>query len=208
MRRKRRNEELPQSTGELTSPGQIRSQILLIVSIVPLCWLMMMLVHEFGHVLGAWASGGTVERVIWHPLVFSRTDVSPNPSPLAVVWAGPLLGGLLPFAVWAALSRFQWSFVLRFFAGFCLIANGGYIGGGSFEGLGDCGPMLAHGSPVSILWIFGATYAVSGLYLWHGLGPKFGLGNDPEQVNRNLAATVAVLSALVVLCGFVFGRME
>ncbi|HUG18675.1 MAG TPA: hypothetical protein VMM56_06825 [Planctomycetaceae bacterium] len=183
-------------------------EFLLVVSIVPLCWLLMMLVHEFGHVLGAWATGGTVERVIWHPLAFSRTDVAPNPAPLIVVWAGPLLGGLLPFAAWVMLYRFPWAFVLRFFAGFCLIANGGYIGLGSFDRLGDCGPMLSHGSPMWVLWVFGATYAAAGLCLWHRLGPKFGLGNEPEPVSRNLARIVAGLAALVVICGFVFGRLE
>ena len=42
-------------------------------------WPAMMGIHEVGHVLGAWAGGGRVERVVWHPLLFSRTDVRPDP---------------------------------------------------------------------------------------------------------------------------------
>ena len=34
--------------------------ILLFAAMVPLCWLLMMLVHEAGHVAGAWLSGGVV----------------------------------------------------------------------------------------------------------------------------------------------------
>ena len=30
-------------------------------------WYLMMIVHESGHVLAAWASGGRVARVILHP---------------------------------------------------------------------------------------------------------------------------------------------
>ena len=59
-------------------------------------WIGMQAVHELGHVLAASATGGTVQRVVLHPLTISRTDVSPNPSPLAVAWAGPLVGVILP----------------------------------------------------------------------------------------------------------------
>src|SRR5262245_12677740 len=100
----------------------------------------MQMVHELGHILGAWLTGGRVERVVFHPMTISRTDLSDNPKPLIVVWAGPLLGVLLPMLMWglAASMQMPGAFVLRFFAGFCLIANGAYIGGGSFGGIGDC----------------------------------------------------------------------
>jgi hypothetical protein len=41
-------------------------------------------------------TGGTVERVVLHPLSISRTDVSPNPHPVAVVWLGPIVGSVVP----------------------------------------------------------------------------------------------------------------
>ena len=62
------------------------NQLVLIASTVLLSWLGMMAVHEFGHVLGAWITGGRVERVVLHPLRFSRTDLAHNPSPMFVVW--------------------------------------------------------------------------------------------------------------------------
>src|SRR5437870_4599390 len=98
----------------------------------------MQAVHEFGHVAGAWLTGGQVARVVLHPLTISRTDLDDNPRPLLVVWAGPLCGVLLPLAAWGivALGRCLGGYLLRFFAGFCLIANGAYIGVGSFDGLG------------------------------------------------------------------------
>src|SRR3954451_22380263 len=99
----------------------------------------MQAVHEFGHVLGAWLTGGRVARVVLHPLTISRTDLAENPAPLAVVWAGAVLGVVLALAAWglAAAFRLPGAYLLRFFAGFCLVANGGYLAGGSFDRLGD-----------------------------------------------------------------------
>jgi hypothetical protein len=40
------------------------AQINLIASLALLSWLAMQAVHEFGHVAGAWLTGGQVERVV------------------------------------------------------------------------------------------------------------------------------------------------
>ena len=78
-------------------------------------WLGMQAVHESGHVLGAHLTGGRVARVVLHPLTISRTDLSHNPRPLLVVWAGPAVGVLLPLVLWgvAAGLRLPGAFVLR-----------------------------------------------------------------------------------------------
>src|SRR5687768_1269486 len=109
--------------------------ILLIAVTLVACWLGMQAVHEAGHVLGAWITGARVERVVLHPLTISRTDVSENHWPLVVVWMGPIFGVAAPIAIWflAMLARLPGTFVLRFFAGFCLIANGGYLAFGALQ---------------------------------------------------------------------------
>ena len=139
--------------------------------LIGVSWFAMQAVHELGHVLAAWATGGTVQRVVLSPLEISRTDVSPNPRPLIVAWAGPLMGVALPLAA-AAMSCGRRSIrrAATFFAGFCLIANGVYIGVGSFEGVGDAGDMLRHGSPQGLLIAFGLAAVVGGLWMWHALG--------------------------------------
>src|SRR4051794_17898188 len=113
--------------------GQRLPQVVLILSTLLLSWLGMMSAHELGHVLGAWLTGGGVVRVVLHPLTISRTEVAPNPAPLLVVWAGPLVGVALPLLAWGVACLLRWAgwYLLRFFAGFCLIANGAYIGVGS-----------------------------------------------------------------------------
>lgn len=162
----------------------------------------MQAVHEFGHVCGAWATGGRVERVVLHPLTISRTDLAENPAPLVVVWAGPVLGVVLPLLVWlaTAAAKVPGAFVLRFFAGFCLLANGLYIAVGSFDRIGDCGEMLRHGSAPWYLWLFGLVTAPFGLWLWHQQGSHFGLGKAKGEVNRGVAyGCLAACVALVIL---------
>jgi hypothetical protein len=166
-----------------------------------LSWLLLMAVHELGHVLGARLTGGTVVRVMLDPLTISRTDVEPNPQPLVVAWAGPIFGVLAPLMIWGAAAAVRWplSWLARFFAGACLIANGLYLGVGSFGRIGDAGDIIRHGSPIWTLWLFGLATAPAGLWLWNGLGPKFGLGPDAEGISGWLV--LGCLAALLATCG-------
>jgi hypothetical protein len=63
-------------------------QLTLIVSILCRSWLGMMIVHEIGHVLMAWAGGERVSKVALHPLAISRTETSHERQPLLVIWGG------------------------------------------------------------------------------------------------------------------------
>lgn len=187
-------------------------QILLIGTFLPLCWLCMMAVHEAGHVAGALATGARIEKVVLHPLTISRTDVFPNPAPLLVVWAGPIVGVLVPLGLFAVavVARWRWRYLPQFFAGFCLIANGCYVGAGAFlrgNDASDPGVMIAQGSPMWWLGGFAVVTFAFGLYLWNGLGPDFGLGPSQGRVDRRAAyASCVVLAAVVVLEFALSGR--
>jgi sterol desaturase/sphingolipid hydroxylase (fatty acid hydroxylase superfamily) len=159
----------------------------------------MQVVHELGHVLLAWASKGTVTKVALHPLIVSRTDLAENPHPLAVVWGGPLVGFVLPLVAFGAASicRVPSVYLFRFFAGFCLVANGVYIGTGWLIANGaDPGVMIENGSPTWLLVVFGLLTFPAGLYLWHRQGHHFGLA----EANGNVSiAAVAVSAALLIV---------
>jgi hypothetical protein len=179
-------------------------QAVLIVSTLLGSWLGMQAVHEFGHVLGAWLTGGEVVKVVLHPLTISRTDLAYNPNPLLVVWLGPVTGVSLPLTLWAiaAALHMPGAFVLRFFAGFCLIANGAYIGLGSLGEIGDCGEMLRNGSALWQLWLFGALTMPAGLLLWHRQGTHFGLGVAHGKMNNGVCYATAALCILLFLLGW------
>jgi hypothetical protein len=177
--------------------GRFRQATFVICTLL-LSWLWMQVVHELGHILAATATGGSVVKVVLYPLEISRTDVRPNPRPLLVAWAGPAFGAAVPVIIWAigAAVRFREAYLLRFFAGFCLIANGAYIAVGSFGRIGDCGEMLRHGSPIWALWLFGAVTIPTGLLMWNGLGKYFGFGGGSRDVNCRV--TVAIAAALLI----------
>jgi hypothetical protein len=158
-------------------------------------------------VLGAWLTGGEVARVVLHPLALSRTDLARNPHPLPVVWLGPAVGAIAPLLLWciAYLAKLPGAFLLRFFAGFCLIANGVYIGIGSLNGVGDCGDLLRHGAPIWQLWLFGAVTAPLGLWLWNGQGRHFGLGSQAEPISPKVVGVVTAVATALFLAGLVLG---
>jgi hypothetical protein len=177
-------------------------QALLVVSTVFGSWLAMQDEHECGHILSARATGGRVVGVVLHPLTISRTSLAENPHPLIVVWGGPVFGAAAPLALWLifAWTRLPGVFVLRFFAGFCLVANGSYLGAGSFMRTGDAADMLLHGSSVWQLLLFGAATIPLGFWLMNGLGPQFGLGPAKGAVRRDVAySTLAVFLALIAI---------
>jgi hypothetical protein len=69
--------------------GDDLRRVLVIVATLYACWLGMQGVHELGHCIGAWLTGGRVERVVLHPFAISRTDLAYNPHPLLVAWLAP-----------------------------------------------------------------------------------------------------------------------
>ena len=189
-----------------------------VLAIVLLSWHGMMALHELGHVAGALVTDGHVKRVVLHPLKISQTDVNPNPHPGIVVWLGPLIGCLLPLVAALLATRVRRiseragscsshagsiARIARFFAGFCLIANGAYLVFGTAGEIGDCGELLRTGTPVWILYVFGGMTIPAGLYCWHRLGPVRRFFKEPPGSIPLIA--VWVLLAAVFALELLFG---
>ena len=182
---------------------------MLIFFTIAASWFGMQQIHELGHIAAAKWIGATIDHIALHPLTISHTDVGPNRNPRLVVWAGPISGTVLPVAIWlvAAALRIQEAFLLRFFAAFCLVANGVYIGVGSFFGIGDPGEMLRNGSPIWLLHVFGLVATLGGFVLWNGEGEHFGLGPNGKPIHfRSVAITAAATVSFVVVGLLVGGK--
>jgi hypothetical protein len=178
-----------------------QQQFVLIASTLVFSWLSMQAVHELGHVLAAIVSGGTIEEVILHPSTISQTRIAVNPHPLFVAWMGPVVGVVLPAAALLVACWFKlrgW-YVLQFFCGFCLIANGAYLAIGSVGHIGDAGDLIHHGAPVVLLWLFGVITIPLGLWMWNGLGPHFGLGVSRRDVDTTVAFAMLSICVAIVL---------
>lgn len=181
-------------------------QLSLIVSFIAFSWLAFMVVHEFGHAVTAWLSGGSVSLVVLHPLQISWTAFSRNPHPQLVAWGGPFWGALLPglFLGAALLIRVPGAYLFRFFAGFCLISNGLYLFIDSFGRGGDGGTLIHSGASQWELLLFGAVTISLGFWSWHGLGPHFGLGAAHGRVSRGAAFASVCLLAVTVAVELLF----
>ncbi len=192
-------------------------QTLLIFSTAGLSWLSMMALHECGHVLNGWLSGATLSGVYLPLLGFSRTEFAANPHPLFVVWGGPLWGCLFPLAILAGVRLLgatnaakRCGYLVMWFTGFCLIANGGYLSGGAFfssGGADDPSVILQHGGARWQLLAFGLPAIAAGLYMWNGLGPYFGFGLSRGIVDRKVAIGVSVALLLFACAEIILGNL-
>jgi hypothetical protein len=119
-------------------------------------WCVMCFTHEAGHLVGGWAAGGTLREAELRPWRLPHSRFEPDLQPLVTLWAGPLLGALLPLLVWWRIHRPS----VRFVAEFCVLANGAYLATAWITGdaLLDTPRLLASGAwPSSIAAYCGLT---------------------------------------------------
>lgn len=107
-------------------------------------WCVMTVTHEAGHLVGGWATGGTLREARLYPWELPYSTFEPDPHPLVTLWCGPVLGVLVPLAAAAAVRR-RWGW---FVAHSCLLANGAYLAVAWVTGerMLDTPKLLAHGA--------------------------------------------------------------
>lgn len=170
-----------------------------VVVSIAFSWLAMQVVHEAGHVLHAWLSGGSVARVVLEPLEISRTELRVNPRPLVVAWGGVVWGVALPAAL-ALATRGRGEQVRhlgRFFAGFCLVANGAYLVAGTLARTGDPADVVRLGAPAALVLLVGAALAAAGLWQWQRLGPRAGFSVHSAAACPTAGILAALLAVLL-----------
>ena len=148
-----------------------------------------MLLHEFGHVVHLWSSGGTATRVFVSPIDVSYVYKGDNPHPQWVAWGGPVWGAILPLAVlglaWATRTRLtSLALVLAVFA---LVFNGAYLSVGAFQPGGDTAQLLKHGAPVWSLVAVGVPMLGAGLALAPLAASAMDIGPGRTSMVQSLA---------------------
>ena len=102
-----------------------------------------------GHIIGGTCCGGTLESADLLPWHLPYSIFEPDPFPLVTLWAGLIVGVLVPLGIAMTVQR-EW---MWFIANFCVLANGAYIATAWFTGdrYLDTPKLLEHGSsPISI----------------------------------------------------------
>ncbi len=191
------------------APTKRVSQVVLVVCTLGTSWLGMQAVHELGHLVGAWMSQATVERVVLHPLTISRmmSDITHSHfwlSGLDQSWvrdsvhsvAGQLLGKLVQCVSAALLRRVlprgQW-----------LLHRSRIIG--SCRGLRRDASVRQSTLDAVVV---GSTMAPAGLWLWNGQSPYFGWGGDLGKIDpRAVRVSVIAFVSLIVL-GLLIGNRK
>jgi hypothetical protein len=109
-------------------------------------------------------------------LPISRTDTANVECPLFVYGASAVFGVVFPVLLWLVVGglRLKIAYLFRFFAGYCLVGNGAYIGCDfSVIGPTDAGLLIEHGANRLVLILFGVLCVSAGLFLWHGQSQLF-----------------------------------
>jgi len=112
-------------------------------------WFVMTLTHELGHIVGGTCCGGSLQSDDLLPWHFPYSIFEHDPFPLVTLWAGLIIGVLVPIA-FAMISQRDW---IWFIANFCVLANGVYIATAWISGdrFLDTQKLLEHGSsPIAI----------------------------------------------------------
>ena len=147
-----------------------------------------MLLHEFGHVLHLWTSGGTVTRVFVSPIDVSYVFKGENPHPQWVAWGGPVWGALLPLALLAVAWTARWrvASLAVVLAVFALLFNGAYLSVGAFQPGGDTAQLLNHGAPVWSLVAAGLPMVGAGLYVAPLVAPALRVGAGRTSLTQTV----------------------
>ncbi len=131
-----------------------------------LSWWPFMVVHELGHIASGLINSATIEAIELRPWRLSYTMLSGSKRPLVDIWAGVVIGGYLPLVLLLVPTGRRIRKGLTFFAGFCLIANGVYIGIGWLGPYGDTKEMMQMHTPVWVMIVFSLVSCTAGLWLW------------------------------------------
>jgi hypothetical protein len=115
---------------------------------------------------------------------------------------------VVPLAIAAAVSfiRLRAAYLTWVVAGFCLIANGAYIGIGAFHPIGDAEELVAHGMQRWPMGAFGLLAVGSGFWIWHRVSPRLGFGAVPAEISSRHVYLTFALAVLMTAVGFAFGE--
>lgn len=158
-------------------------------------WIAMTLSHELGHVFFGLLGGARLIQLELRPWHLPYSLLANDSHPLATLWAGPILGCVVPLIA-ATIARRP---ACWFVAWFCMLANASYLLLAYLSGDGelDSIKMIAAGSrPLEILGAVALSLPIGYIQFRRSCRDLLS-GQTPPMSPRGLRASAAAL--LVVL---------
>lgn len=125
--------------------------------------------HELGHAIAMWVTGGSVTRIVITPFSWSYTYYGSAPKyPQFADWSGLIIGSILSLLIVFMIRKQRSPYVVPFlFAGFAPLLNGGgyFLVDALVLKRGDAASLIASGVPMSSVAGAGLLFLAVGLYL-------------------------------------------
>jgi hypothetical protein len=121
--------------------------------------------HELGHALGYWLSGGTVTKFVMQAPLPAGHVIGNGPNQFLPVWGGVTFGSLIAavplIVVWRSGRRPLLRFAALMIAAFCLGHNAMYLCIGSILPFADAAHMVSLGAPRWLLFVLGVPLLIT-----------------------------------------------
>jgi len=167
--------------------------------------------HEIGHALGAWSTGGIVRGLVIHPFSWSYA-LAVSPRDDVTIWAGSILGCL--FGILITFSVFKWRsgrLLIPLLVGpVTCLCNGSYLVLGSvFHLPGDGSVLAARYAPAGVVAAVGLLMLCAGMLLAFLIIPELGFGAADGIAHRTAVLAMGILPYELVILGVqYFGHRE
>ncbi len=142
--------------------------------------------HELGHALAAWMTGGAVQTMILHPFSTSFTEIASDPHPRITHIAGVVFGPAVALlGVWVAWPvRSAYCMPIHLTGVTALASSGIYLLIGTVMGVGDADDLLRMGVPAFPLILGGSLLLAGSLMLATAILPLLGIGRQHSVWRR------------------------
>lgn len=170
------------------------------------------ILHELGHGVAVWLSGGKISSIVLHPFSWNWISYHSNPNPLLASWGGVLFGVLFAVALSsiALLARSPFLTPLYLLAGCALATNGIYLAVAAVADVGDAGNLLSQGVPRAFLVAVGLFLMLLS-FLWSSLiQPLIGIPADVPLGRRLLTLHAGITPYLIAMAAYalLFAKAE
>jgi hypothetical protein len=164
--------------------------------------------HEIGHVVGAWLTGGQTHSLVVHPFSTSSVEVNPDPRPLVTHIAGILAPPLVGLALFRGLRPFLSPALLPLLLvpSIAWASSGLYLLVGAALQAGDALVLMQQGVPRTLLFAAGVACVPVSAHLAQRLFPLLGLDRGSPPARRVVVLGGGVGTYLLAIVAWQLAR--